>query len=278
MADSALTARRIAVVAGVLYDSGGNVLIAQRPPGLHMGGEWEFPGGKLHRDEQRLPGLVRELREELGVDVESARPLIRIEHDYPDRHIELDVWTVGRYRGEPTGMEGQSLRWVAPASLPQQGILEADRPVIAAINLGQRAVFAEAGYRDDRSLEEWLERMSARGIDTLCLDNRVLGRDACMASLAARAQARGMAVAEVTGHSSQRGFRVSEAALCDQPGFAFSLLHDTPGDDARGVPAQAELSAMIAARSMPVFLPAAWAGHNLATAWELGAQGIVISG
>ncbi|MGD9339965.1 MAG: NUDIX domain-containing protein, partial [Chromatiales bacterium] len=63
MADSALTARRIAVVAGVLYDSGGNVLIAQRPPGLHMGGEWEFPGGKLHRDEQRLPGLVRELRE-----------------------------------------------------------------------------------------------------------------------------------------------------------------------------------------------------------------------
>jgi hypothetical protein len=99
-----------------------------------------------------------------------------------------------------------------------------------------------------------------------------------MASLAARAQTRGMAVAEVTGHSSQRGFRVSEAALCDQPGFTFSILHDTPRGNACGVPAQAELSAMIAARSMPVFLPAAWAGDSLSSAWDLGAQGIVISG
>ncbi len=244
-----------------------------------MGGEWEFPGGKLHRDEQRLTGLIRELREELGVDVESARPLIRIEHAYPDRLIELDVWSVRSYRGQPVGLEGQALRWVPPASLPEQGILEADRPVIAAINLGCKVVFAATGYCDERGLRHWLTRMSACGVDIVCIDSATTGVPvAGKARFAAAARACGLAVAEVTGQSVHGRFLLRDATLCDRSGLQFSVLSQAEDDFPRAEPDGAALAAIIATLSRPVFLPAAWAGQELAAAWRLGAQGIVITG
>ncbi len=260
----------------MLYDSGGNVLIAQRPPGLHMGGEWEFPGGKLDLDEQRFPGLVRELREELGVDVESARPLIRIQHDYPDRLIDLDVWTVRRYRGQPAGLEGQALRWVTPASLPEQGILAADRPVIAAINLGHKVVCAASAPRDECNLRPWLEKMTASGVDTVCIDTvAVRLHDSDNARLVATARACGVAVAKVTEHSRHGRFLLRDAELCGGSGLAFSLLSGVGDDGASAKPDDAELSAIISTLSRPVFVPAAWVGGALAAAWWLGAQGLV---
>lgn len=127
------------VVAGVLEDCQGRLLIAQRPVGKHLAGRWEFPGGKLARGESPLAGLKRELTEELGVTLEGAEPLIRLRHDYPDRHVLLDVWRVTGYRGVPRGLDGQALDWVAADDLPAIDLLEADRPIITALRLPRLA-------------------------------------------------------------------------------------------------------------------------------------------
>jgi 8-oxo-dGTP diphosphatase len=121
------------VVAGALYDARGRVLIAQRPVGKALAGRWEFPGGKLHEGEAAYDGLVRELREELGVEVHAAERLLRYEYAYPERVIELDLWTVNDWRGTPRGLDGQALDWIEPARLHEADILEADRPMIAAL-------------------------------------------------------------------------------------------------------------------------------------------------
>lgn len=121
------------VVAGALFDAAGRVLIAQRPPGKVLAGRWEFPGGKLARGEDAYTGLVRELREELGVEVLAAERLMRYPHEYPDRVVWLDMWIVGGWRGEPKSLDGQALKWVEPAKLDQEDILEADQPIVAAL-------------------------------------------------------------------------------------------------------------------------------------------------
>lgn len=131
--------QEIHVIAGALFDADGRVLIAQRPRGRHMAGRWEFPGGKLGYGEDPLAGLVRELAEELGVAVRQARPLIRLRHAYPDRRVLLDVWNVTDYEGEPEGLDAQALDWVKPDELPDFDLLEADRAIVTALRLPQRA-------------------------------------------------------------------------------------------------------------------------------------------
>jgi len=123
----------ITVAAGVLTDPSGRVLIAQRPAGGHVGGFWEFPGGKLRTGESPHQALCRELAEELGIRVESADPLTTYQYAYPDRRVELHVFRVHEYAGEPRGLEGQPLRWVAAAELAAANLLEADKPVVAAL-------------------------------------------------------------------------------------------------------------------------------------------------
>mgnify|MGYP001825679770 CR=1 FL=1 len=117
------------VAAGVLQDRHGRVLIARRPSSAHMGGAWEFPGGKIDSGETPLQGLVRELQEELSVTVRYARYLVHYAHDYPDRRVYLYVWKVLDWRNDPRGAEGQPLQWVAPENLMQSGLLPADERV-----------------------------------------------------------------------------------------------------------------------------------------------------
>jgi 8-oxo-dGTP diphosphatase len=123
----------IHVVAGALFDESGRVLIAQRPPGKHMAGGWEFPGGKREPGETPRATLVRELREELDVEVHEAAPLIAYEHQYPERRLLLDLWVVTRYSGEPKALDAPALQWAAIDDLECIGLLEADRPMIAAL-------------------------------------------------------------------------------------------------------------------------------------------------
>jgi 8-oxo-dGTP diphosphatase len=124
----------VRVVAGVLRDGGGRVLIAQRPAGKHMAGFWEFPGGKVAPGESGEQALARELTEELGVSLTRCHPLLQLRHDYADRVIELEVFVVDDYRGEPASREAQALKWVGPAELAAQALLPADRPIIDALN------------------------------------------------------------------------------------------------------------------------------------------------
>jgi 8-oxo-dGTP diphosphatase len=129
----------IHVIAGALFDEQGRVLIAQRPPGKHMAGGWEFPGGKLEPEEPPFVGLQRELREELGVDVQEAQPLIAYEHAYADRRVLLDLWLVSKFTGTPKSLDSQALQWVTLDRLDTVGLLEADRPMIPALRSARLA-------------------------------------------------------------------------------------------------------------------------------------------
>ncbi|WP_329742527.1 (deoxy)nucleoside triphosphate pyrophosphohydrolase [Dyella sp. A6] len=120
------------VMAGALIDGQGRVLLAQRPPGKHLAGAWEFPGGKLEPGESPLQGLARELREELGVaiDPSTATPLIRVPWQYGERQLLLDAWCVTRWQGEPASLEGQALRWAEPAGVDALSLAPADRVIL----------------------------------------------------------------------------------------------------------------------------------------------------
>jgi mutator protein MutT len=128
----------IHVVAAAVIAADGRVLIAERPPGKHLAGQWEFPGGKLEPGEAPAQGLERELREEIGVTIGPPRPLLRIHHTYPHGEVLLDVWVVRRYRGRPRGLDGQALRWCDRAALAAADLLPADRPILAALRLPER--------------------------------------------------------------------------------------------------------------------------------------------
>ncbi len=121
------------VVAGALCDTRGRVLIAQRAKDKHMAGRWEFPGGKVGVHEAEDAALIRELREELGVQVREPQFCLRLIHDYPDRCVHLSCWIVRDFIGEPQGLEGQKLKWVPSAQLSAEDILDADRPFIEAL-------------------------------------------------------------------------------------------------------------------------------------------------
>jgi 8-oxo-dGTP diphosphatase len=127
----------VCVVAGALFDRERRVLIAQRPPGKHMAGRWEFPGGKVAAAETEPQALVRELREELGITVITCQPLMRLSHEYDDRIVELSLWVVDIFSGEPVGLDGQQLKWVAVERLGEEDILEADAPFVLALQESQ---------------------------------------------------------------------------------------------------------------------------------------------
>ena len=121
------------VMAGLLLDGRGRVLLAQRPAGKHLAGFWEFPGGKLEAGETPLAALARELCEELGIELRQAEPLIRVPWQYDERELLLDAWRVLSWRGEPRSLEAQPLQWVLPASIDPMILAPADRVILAEL-------------------------------------------------------------------------------------------------------------------------------------------------
>ena len=124
---------RLRVVAAAIFDAANRVLIAQRPEGKHMAGWWEFPGGKVANGESDGDALIRELREELGVESRALREIITMSHEYPDRIVDLVLWHASIHGGEPQGLDGQQLQWVDCQSLGNVGLLPADLPLIPAL-------------------------------------------------------------------------------------------------------------------------------------------------
>ncbi len=145
------------VVAAVLVNDADEVLLQQRAPDVHQGGLWEFPGGKLEPGEQRWPGLVRELEEELDITVTGGRPLIGVRHDYGDRCVWLDVWHVHAWRGVPRALEGQPLRWVPKHRLHEHAFPAADAPVLTALALPDRYLITPS---PGHSVQAWLDSLS----------------------------------------------------------------------------------------------------------------------
>jgi len=139
------------VAVGVIRGGDGKILITERAKHVHQGGLWEFPGGKVESGESVQDALRRELLEEIGISVEASAPLIKIKHDYGDRHVLLDVWNVTAFSGDAKPCEGQAMRWVVPDRLETFSFPAANRPIIKAARLPACYAILEG-----RSVEEVL--------------------------------------------------------------------------------------------------------------------------
>jgi 8-oxo-dGTP diphosphatase len=129
-------AKPVVLVAAVaLIDADGRVLVAQRPAGKSMAGLWEFPGGKVEPGETPEAALIRELKEELAIDVSSAclAPFTFASHDYEDFHLLMPLYVCRRWRGRPAPREGQAVKWLAPAKLADLPMPPADKPLVAML-------------------------------------------------------------------------------------------------------------------------------------------------
>ena len=123
------------VVAVALVDSDGRVLVSQRPNGKSLAGLWEFPGGKVEPGEAPETALIRELREELAVEVAEAclAPLTFASHAYADMHLLMPLYVCRRWEGSARSNEGQPLRWLRPRDLRDIPMPPADAPLIPAL-------------------------------------------------------------------------------------------------------------------------------------------------
>jgi 8-oxo-dGTP diphosphatase len=123
----------VLVVACALVDTDGRILIAQRPEGKNLAGLWEFPGGKVEPGEQPEAALIRELKEELGIDVTEAclAPLTFASHAYEDFHLLMPLYVCRRWKGEIAQQEHSGLKWVKPNRLRDFPMPPADEPLIA---------------------------------------------------------------------------------------------------------------------------------------------------
>ncbi|HYM85645.1 MAG TPA: Nudix family hydrolase [Pseudoxanthomonas sp.] len=149
--------RFIHVVAAVITDARGRILLARRTDGRDLAGLWEFPGGKREPGESPEAALVRELQEELGITVQVGAPLINVPQQYPDKRLTLDVRHVTTWQGTPRGIEGQALAWVAPEKLTRYPMPPADRPVVAALLQPDRYLVTPEPGEDGKA---WLACLS----------------------------------------------------------------------------------------------------------------------
>ncbi len=269
-----LDAGPLDVVAGVIADPAGRVLVTQRPAGRVRAGRWEFPGGKREPGEAPRDTLVRELREELGVEVRLATRMLVLTHRYADspRAVRLDCWRATNWTGVPRGLDGQALRWCFPAELAELDLLEADRPLVTALRLPSLFVHEPDRLRLETRLRAraaatgtppvaWvtpatadppLRELIAGTRDLLC----VLDPDAAVAGdLAAYSASR----LPVAGHRGLRGGVVTtagEAAAAHAAGCDFLLIPD------RELAAQA--LELIGALGVPYYVNVAVDEHRMA--------------
>ncbi len=125
----------VLVAAVALIDPDGRVLLAQRPEGKHLAGLWEFPGGKVHLGETPEAALIRELDEELGIDVVASclAPFTFASHAYPEFHLLMPLYVCRKWSGIVTAREGQQLKWVRPTQLGDYPMPPADKPLVAML-------------------------------------------------------------------------------------------------------------------------------------------------
>lgn len=161
--------KQIHVVAGVIRDPLGRILLARRTEGRDLAGLWEFPGGKVEPGESPEAALQRELHEELGIRATIGANLMCIPQQYPDKRLVLDVREVRSYEGTPKGLDGQALAWVPPHMLVSYAMPPADRPVVAALLNPDRYLITPEPGADDATWLAGLETALADGVQRVQL-------------------------------------------------------------------------------------------------------------
>ncbi|WP_297831417.1 Nudix family hydrolase [Pseudomonas sp.] len=303
--------KRLHVAAAVIRGNDGKILIARRAGTAHQGGLWEFPGGKVEAGETVETALARELQEELGIVVTAARPLIKVQHDYPDKQVLLDVWDVSAFNGVPHGAEGQPLAWVTTKELADYDFPAANQPIVAAARLPDRYLITPEGL-DTPELLRGLQKAIAGGIKLVQLrapngynpQYRDLAVDA-VGLCAGKAQLMLKGPLEWLGDFPAAGWHLTaaqlrklasngrpfpqerwlaaschnaeELALAELMGVDFVTL--SPVQPTKTHPDASPLgwepaSHLIAGFNKPVFLLGGVGGDDRQRAWENGAQGV----
>jgi 8-oxo-dGTP diphosphatase len=164
----------IPVAAAVIERGDGHVLLAERPAGKPWAGYWEFPGGKFEPGEGPAQALVRELNEELGIEVDAITPWIARDYAYPEKTVRLHFFRVPAWHGEPHGREGQRVSWESPAAPRVAPLLPANGPILAALALPPLYAISNAAQL---GVPEFLARLKAalaRGVRLIQLRERGL--------------------------------------------------------------------------------------------------------
>jgi 8-oxo-dGTP diphosphatase len=125
--------KRIHVAVGVIINQDRHILLAKRLGHLHQGGKWEFPGGKVEINETVTEALIRELKEEVNLDVSNSIPFMDIRHDYPDKHVRLDIHLISEFSNQAKGMEQQQIEWVPIDRIAEYDFPEANKPIVEKI-------------------------------------------------------------------------------------------------------------------------------------------------
>lgn len=198
------------VAAAVITRADGAVLLAQRPAGKPYAGYWEFPGGKLEEGEDARAALARELKEELGIDVETAAPWLTRVYAYPHRTVRLHFYRVLHWHGEPHGREGQALSWERPQRIAVTPLLPANTFILRALALPALYAITDAARWGESAFRERLDAALERGLSLIQV------RDKSLAAPARERLAR-----TVIDAAKQRGARVlinDDIALARQVG------------------------------------------------------------
>jgi 8-oxo-dGTP diphosphatase len=306
-----LSNRLVEVSAAVLQSSDSSFLLAQRPADKIWAGYWEFPGGKLEQGESARDALVRELREELGIEVRTAYPWLMQVFTYPHATVRLHFFRVTEWSGELHPHEGQQFSWQFPTSVKVEPILPANAPILRALELPTRYAISNVAELGE---DEFLTRLEIKldsGLRLIQLREKDLAPDelnALARRVVSMSHARGAKVllngdvalaqevgadgvqltsSQLTGLSERPDVRwcgaschnAEELKRAEELGCDFALL--SPVLPTRSHPGAPHLgwqsfAAMTAESSIPVYALGGLVDDDMAVAWQHGAHGIAL--
>lgn len=125
--------KKVNVAVAVIVNPQQQILLALRHQHLHQGGKWEFPGGKIETDETVQQAIIREIYEEVSLNIQSTVPMMMLEHDYGDKLVCLHVHWVKEFSGDATGVEGQEIKWVDVSELSEFEFPAANKPILEEV-------------------------------------------------------------------------------------------------------------------------------------------------
>lgn len=166
----------VEVSAGILIRPDGDVLLGQRPTSKVYSGYWEFPGGKVEAGETPHAALVRELNEELGIDVEEAYPWLTQTFTYPHATVRLQFFRVTRWKGEPRAKEHQGLAWQRPGGFSLEPMLPANTPILRALALPPEYAITNIDSVGESEFMRRLDERLAAGLKLVQIRERSIAR------------------------------------------------------------------------------------------------------